>query len=95
MSNRKGSYKKISERIELKDILKNKRRIKPLSFGEERELRDYLARKTLLLYDGELDTFSGNLFITFLKFCPYFISFSPSLFSEAMHSLADTCNQGL
>ena len=39
--------------------------------------------------------FSGNLFITLLKFVGYFISFSPSLFSEAMHSLADTCNQGL
>jgi zinc transporter 9 len=39
--------------------------------------------------------FSGNLFITFLKFVGYSISLSPSLFSEAMHSLADTCNQGL
>jgi zinc transporter 9 len=39
--------------------------------------------------------FSGNLFITILKFIGYFISFSPSLFSEAMHSLADTLNQGL
>lgn len=39
--------------------------------------------------------FTGNLFITVLKFIGYFISFSPSLFSEAMHSLADTCNQGL
>ena len=39
--------------------------------------------------------FFGNLFITFLKFVGYFTTLSPSLFSEAMHSLADTCNQGL
>ena len=39
--------------------------------------------------------FSGNLFITLLKFIAYSVSFSPSLFSEAMHSLADTFNQGL
>jgi len=39
--------------------------------------------------------FSGNLFITILKFAGYSVSLSPSLFSEAMHSLADTCNQGL
>jgi zinc transporter 9 len=39
--------------------------------------------------------FIGNLFITILKFIGYLVSFSPSLFSEAMHSLADTCNQGL
>ncbi len=39
--------------------------------------------------------FSGNLFITILKFIGYFISFSPSFFGEALHSLADTCNQGL
>jgi zinc transporter 9 len=39
--------------------------------------------------------FSGNLFITFLKFIGFAISSSPSLFGEAMHSLADTCNQGL
>ncbi len=39
--------------------------------------------------------FSGNLLITILKFIGYFISFSPSLFGEAIHSLADTCNQGL
>lgn len=42
-----------------------------------------------------LYAFSGNLFITIIKFIGYFISFSPSFFSEAMHSLADTCNQGL
>ncbi len=39
--------------------------------------------------------FSGNLFITFLKTLGFFISLSPSLFSEAIHSLADTANQGL
>lgn len=39
--------------------------------------------------------FCGNLFITLLKFFGYFITFSPSFFSESMHSLADTCNQGL
>ncbi len=39
--------------------------------------------------------FSGNLLITLLKFFGYFVSYSPSLFSEAMHSLADTFNQGL
>lgn len=39
--------------------------------------------------------FFGNLFITILKFLGYLTSFSPSLFSESMHSLADTLNQGL
>lgn len=42
-----------------------------------------------------LYAFGGNLFITFLKFVGYFITFSPSFFSEALHSFADTCNQGL
>jgi zinc transporter 9 len=42
-----------------------------------------------------LYAFTGNLVITVLKFIGYFITFSPSFFSEALHSVADTCNQGL
>lgn len=37
----------------------------------------------------------GNFVITILKFVGYFISNSSSLFSEAVHSLADTTNQAL
>lgn len=36
---------------------------------------------------------SGNVFITAIKFVGYFISGSSALFSEAVHSLADTSNQ--
>ncbi|MBI2108938.1 MAG: cation diffusion facilitator family transporter [Parcubacteria group bacterium] len=38
---------------------------------------------------------SGNFCIAILKFIGYFLSGSSSLFSEAVHSLADTMNQGL
>lgn len=37
----------------------------------------------------------GNTFIAVIKFIGFFISGSGSLFSEAIHSLADTLNQGL
>lgn len=37
----------------------------------------------------------GNTFIAIIKFIGFFISGSGSLFSEAVHSLADTLNQGL
>jgi zinc transporter 9 len=37
----------------------------------------------------------GNFFIAILKFIGFFISGSGALFSEAIHSLADTLNQGL
>ncbi|MBI4117945.1 MAG: cation diffusion facilitator family transporter [Parcubacteria group bacterium] len=37
----------------------------------------------------------GNACITVLKFIGYFLSGSSSLFSEAVHSLADTMNQSL
>jgi len=37
----------------------------------------------------------GNAFITIIKFIGFFISGSGSLFSEAVHSLADSFNQGL
>lgn len=39
--------------------------------------------------------FCGNMLITVLKFVGYFTTFSPSFFSEALHSVADTANQGL
>lgn len=39
--------------------------------------------------------FSGNIFITAIKFAGFFISGSGALFSEAIHSFADTMNQGL
>lgn len=45
--------------------------------------------------DSVVYAFLGNLFITFLKFIGFILSSSPSLFSETMHSLADTLNQGL
>jgi zinc transporter 9 len=38
---------------------------------------------------------AGNFFIAILKFLGFFFSGSGSLFSEAIHSLADTLNQGL
>lgn len=38
---------------------------------------------------------AGNTFITIIKFIGFFISGSGSLFSEAIHSLADSFNQGL
>lgn len=38
---------------------------------------------------------AGNAFITVIKFAGFFISGSGSMFSEAVHSLADTLNQGL
>ncbi|MFA7208706.1 MAG: cation diffusion facilitator family transporter [Parcubacteria group bacterium] len=37
----------------------------------------------------------GNFIITILKFTGFFLSGSGALFSEAVHSLADTANQGL
>ena len=37
----------------------------------------------------------GNTFITIIKFIGYFISGSPSLLAEGVHSLADTFNQVL
>ena len=37
----------------------------------------------------------GNFFIALLKLAGFFISGSASMFSEAMHSIADTANQGL
>ncbi|MEK9151295.1 MAG: cation diffusion facilitator family transporter [Patescibacteria group bacterium] len=39
--------------------------------------------------------FFGNAFITVIKFVGFFLSGSGALFSEAIHSLADTMNQGL
>lgn len=38
---------------------------------------------------------AGNLFVTTIKFIGFFLSGSGALFSEAVHSLADTANQGL
>jgi solute carrier family 30 (zinc transporter), member 9 len=38
---------------------------------------------------------SGNIFITIIKFIGFFLSKSPSLFSEAVHSFADASNQAL
>lgn len=38
---------------------------------------------------------TGNAFITAIKFAGFFISGSGAMFSEAIHSLADTLNQGL
>lgn len=37
----------------------------------------------------------GNFLVTLLKFAGFFLSGSGALFSEAVHSLADTANQGL
>ncbi len=39
--------------------------------------------------------FLGNAFITAIKFVGFFLSGSGALFSEAIHSMADTMNQGL
>ena len=36
---------------------------------------------------------SGNFFITIIKFIGWFVSHSPSLLAEAIHSAADTSNQ--
>ncbi len=60
MSNRKGYYKSVSERIELKDVLAKRRFIKPLSKSEMRELENYLSRKTLIVMDVELDTYKED-----------------------------------
>ncbi|TAK97099.1 cation diffusion facilitator family transporter, partial [Patescibacteria group bacterium] len=38
---------------------------------------------------------AGNAFITLIKFVGFFMSGSVALFSEAVHSVADTLNQGL
>lgn len=38
---------------------------------------------------------AGNLFITLIKFFGFFVSGSSALFSEAIHSFADTMNQTL
>lgn len=38
---------------------------------------------------------AGNAFIAAIKFAGFFISGSGAMFSEAIHSLADTLNQGL
>lgn len=38
---------------------------------------------------------SGNMFISAIKFAGFFFSGSGALFSEAVHSFADTLNQGL
>lgn len=35
----------------------------------------------------------SNLFVTIIKFIGYFLSMSPSMLSEAIHSAADTGNQ--
>ncbi|MBU4216625.1 cation diffusion facilitator family transporter [Candidatus Parcubacteria bacterium] len=39
--------------------------------------------------------FLGNLFIAFMKLIAFFVSGSSVMFSEAIHSFADTANQGL
>ena len=39
--------------------------------------------------------FLGNAFLTTIKFVGFFLSGSGALFSEAIHSMADTMNQGL
>jgi solute carrier family 30 (zinc transporter), member 9 len=38
---------------------------------------------------------AGNAIITVLKFCGFLVSGSGAMFSEAVHSFADTANQGL
>lgn len=40
-----------------------------------------------------LQAVSGNAFITILKFIGFFLTGSPSIMAEAVHSLADTFNQ--
>jgi hypothetical protein len=57
MSNKHYARKSLSERIELKDILKHRRHPAPLSSLEKAELENYLKRKRLLLYDYELDSY--------------------------------------
>lgn len=42
-----------------------------------------------------LAALTGNLFLTIIKFCGFLISGSASMFSESVHSFADTMNQGL
>lgn len=42
-----------------------------------------------------LRAISGNAFITILKFVWFFFTWSGALFSEAIHSVADTANQAL
>jgi len=39
--------------------------------------------------------FLGNLFISFIKLLAFFVSGSSVMFSESIHSFADTANQGL
>lgn len=57
MSNRKGNYKKISQRVELRDIMATRKFIKPLTKDEKESLSDYISQKTLLVYDTDLDYF--------------------------------------
>jgi hypothetical protein len=57
MSNWSYSRKKVSERVELSDVLRNKKIMYKLSKEELEELADYLKWKKLLVYDRELDFF--------------------------------------
>ena len=42
-----------------------------------------------------VSAFFGNLFLTVIKFVAFFLTRSPAIFSESLHSLVDTANQGL
>lgn len=42
-----------------------------------------------------VSAFFGNAFLTVIKFIAYFLTRSPAIFSESVHSLVDTVNQGL
>ena len=59
MNNRRGRYYKISERIELSDILKRKDipMKRTLSGEEMKELERYLARKVLIVLDKDPDSY--------------------------------------
>ena len=58
------------------------------------ENRRFSLRKTAG-FTPVLAALAGNAFVTAIKFAGYFLSGSSALFSEAIHSFADTINQAL